>query len=53
MSHDHYGKYGPGRNEINRPEKIEVRGHWRTLANGKRVWVPAHMKGWPKDGPKT
>jgi hypothetical protein len=32
--------------ESRRPPAMHwCRQHWRTLSNGKRVWVPAHMRG--------
>jgi len=31
--------------EIIRRRDHAVRGHWRTLKNGKRVWVKAHRRG--------
>ena len=28
-----------------------VQGHWRTLANGRRVWIAPHVRG-PQAPPK-
>ncbi len=42
VAHEHLGNV---RADIIKKRLHGVRGHWRTLANGKQVWVRAHERG--------